>query len=194
MALEEVTQNALVSGLEPTYQPKRKLPDQTLDKDDFLKLLLVQMQNQDPLEPMDNTESIAQMAEFSSLEQMTNINQSMETLLTAYNNSSKSNALSMIGRQAEGFITSQKANGDSEQTVVTGVVRGVDYTTETATVVIETDGGERVRVPQNQIRIVEEIQKVEDLLSEEELAALLGGSDEPLTDSSSENNELKLSQ
>jgi len=181
MALEEVTQNSLVSGLEPTYKPKREVPDQTLDKDDFLQLLLVQMQNQDPLEPMDNTESIAQMAEFSSLEQMTNINSSMETLLTAYNNTSKSNALSMIGRQAEGFIVTENANGDAEQASVTGVVKGVDYTTETATVVIETENGDRVRVPQNQIRIVEEVKTEEnDLLSEEELAALLGGTGDQL--------------
>ena len=185
MALEEVTQNSLVSGLEPTYKPKREVPDQTLDKDDFLQLLLVQMQNQDPLEPMDNTESIAQMAEFSSLEQMTNINSSMETLLTAYNNTSKSNALSMIGRQAEGFIVTENANGDAEQASVTGVVKGVDYTTETATVVIETENGDRVRVPQNQIRIVEEVKTEEnDLLSEEELAALLGGSGDQLEDES----------
>lgn len=185
MALEEVTQNSLVSGLEPTYKPKREVPDQTLDKDDFLQLLLVQMQNQDPLEPMDNTESIAQMAEFSSLEQMTNINSSMETLLTAYNNTSKSNALSMIGRQAEGFIVTENANGDAEQTSVTGVVKGVDYTTETATVVIETENGDRVRVPQNQIRIVEEVKTEEnDLLSEEELAALLGGTGDQLEDDS----------
>jgi len=185
MALEEVTQNTLVSGLEPTYKPKREVPDQTLDKDDFLQLLLVQMQNQDPLEPMDNTESIAQMAEFSSLEQMTNINSSMETLLTAYNNTSKSNALSMIGRQAEGFIVTENANGDAEQSIVTGVVKGVDYTTETATVVIETGNGDRVRVPQNQIQIVEEVKTEEDdLLSEEELAALLGGGGDESADDS----------
>ena len=179
MALEEVTQNSLVSGLEATYKPKREVPDQTLDKDDFLELLLVQMQNQDPLEPMDNTESIAQMAEFSALEQMTNLNTSMDTLLTAFNNTSKSNALSMIGRNAEGFVMVENAEGDQEQNNVTGVVRGVDYTTETATVVLETEAGNRVRVPQNQIRLVEEAsKKEEELLSEEQLASILGASDE----------------
>ena len=179
MALEEVTQNSLVSGLEATYKPKREVPDQTLDKDDFLELLLVQMQNQDPLEPMDNTESIAQMAEFSALEQMTNLNTSMDTLLTAFNNTSKSNALSMIGRNAEGFVMVENAEGDQEQINVSGVVRGVDYTTETATVVLETEAGNRVRVPQNQIRLVEEAsKKEEELLSEEQLASILGASDE----------------
>jgi len=178
MALEEVNQNSLVSGLEATYKPKREVPDQTLDKDDFLELLLVQMQNQDPLEPMDNTESIAQMAEFSALEQMTNLNTSMDTLLTAFNNTSKSNALSMIGRNAEGFVMVENPEGDQEQNNVMGVVRGVDYTSEMATVVLETDSGNRVRVPQNQIRLVEELAKQEELLSEEQLASILGANDE----------------
>lgn len=177
MALEEVNQNSLVSGLEATYKPKREVPDQTLDKDDFLELLLVQMQNQDPLEPMDNTESIAQMAEFSALEQMTNLNSSMDTLLTAFNNTSKSNALSMIGRNAEGFVMVENPEGDQEQNNVMGVVRGVDYTSEMATVVLETENGNRVRVPQNQIRLVEELAKQEELLSEEQLASILGAND-----------------
>ncbi len=46
---------------------------QELGKDDFLVLLMAQMQNQDPLEPMSNEESIAQLAQFSTLEQMNNI-------------------------------------------------------------------------------------------------------------------------
>jgi flagellar basal-body rod modification protein FlgD len=52
---------------------------QVLDKDAFLKLMLVQLQYQDPLDPMDNTEYIAQMAQFSSVEQLSNIASSMET-------------------------------------------------------------------------------------------------------------------
>lgn len=44
-----------------------------LGKDEFLKLLIAQMQNQDPLNPMEDTEFIAQLAQFASLEQMSNI-------------------------------------------------------------------------------------------------------------------------
>lgn len=59
------------------------LASASLGKDDFLKLLLAQMQNQDPLNPADETQFVAELAQFSSLEQMSEMNESITDLVTS---------------------------------------------------------------------------------------------------------------
>jgi len=54
-----------------------------LGKDDFLKMLIAQMKNQDPMNPMDSTQYAAQLAQFSSLEQLQNLNTSMTQSINA---------------------------------------------------------------------------------------------------------------
>jgi|SRR5919107_4671476 flagellar basal-body rod modification protein FlgD len=56
-----------------TATSSTKKADQVLGKDDFLKLMVAQMKNQDPMNPADDKDNIAQMAQFSSLEQITNL-------------------------------------------------------------------------------------------------------------------------
>ncbi|MEH7388735.1 flagellar hook assembly protein FlgD [Bacillus sp. JJ1474] len=62
-----------------SYQKEqRKTGSDILGKDDFLKILMVQLQNQDPMNPMQDKDFIAQMATFSTLEQITNMGKSMD--------------------------------------------------------------------------------------------------------------------
>lgn len=70
----------------------------TMGKDDFLKLLVAQLQNQDPLSPEDPTEFTAQLAQFSSLEQLTTLNESMNNFVTSNANSDRLSTLSTIGK------------------------------------------------------------------------------------------------
>lgn len=73
--------------------------DEILGKEDFLTLLVAQLQNQDPLNPDDPTEFTAQLAQFSSLEQLFNINEGMENLVTANANSDRLSTLNTIGKE-----------------------------------------------------------------------------------------------
>ena len=62
-------------------QPKDRVPSSELGKDEFMKILMTQLQHQDPLSPMDDREFISQMATFSSLEQMMNMTNSIDMLV-----------------------------------------------------------------------------------------------------------------
>jgi flagellar basal-body rod modification protein FlgD len=67
-----------VSSISSATQEVLRDPTRTLGKDDFLRLLTVQLQHQDPLSPVDNEDFIAQLAQFSSLEQLENINSNLQ--------------------------------------------------------------------------------------------------------------------
>jgi len=95
---------------------KGKLPAE-LDKDSFLKLLVAELRHQDPTQPMNDREFISQMAQFSSLEQMSNMNQAIERLVLR---SQSGEAFSLIGKEVEAvdFVSQQ---------LVRGVASGVVY-------------------------------------------------------------------
>ena len=80
------------AGTATTFGYQAPAKRQDLDKNAFLRLLTTQLQYQDPLKPMDNQEFMAQMAQFSALEQMQNLNLLNEQGLAA----------GLLGRYVEG--------------------------------------------------------------------------------------------
>lgn len=80
----------------------RKTGKNELDKESFLKLLLTQLKNQDPTSPMESHDMAAQLAQFSSLEQLNNINSSIGDLAKAQNPGQNYDTLSMIGKTVAG--------------------------------------------------------------------------------------------
>ncbi|PKK91381.1 MAG: flagellar hook capping protein [Candidatus Wallbacteria bacterium HGW-Wallbacteria-1] len=75
-----------------------------LGKDDFLMLLVTELMNQNPLEPMDNKEFVSQMAQFSSLEQLSNMSSNMEVMTASNITAMKSMQISMIGKNVTANI------------------------------------------------------------------------------------------
>lgn len=95
---EQVKTKQAVDMFNKTLAVNGRTASQELGKDDFLKLLLTQLSHQDPTAPMDNTQFIAQMAQFSTLEQMTNMSSGFNQLANLLNSS---DAAATIGRTVE---------------------------------------------------------------------------------------------
>jgi flagellar basal-body rod modification protein FlgD len=74
-------------------------PNEILGKNDFLNLLVTQLQHQDPLNPAESTEFTAQLAQFSSLEQLSNINDNLKSMELFQTSVTNSQAVSYIGRE-----------------------------------------------------------------------------------------------
>ena len=110
--LAELNRNSaeLNAKLRNEYQ---RVPQQAMGRDDFLKLLLTQLANQDPTSPVEDREFIAQMAQFSSLEQITNMASDFARLARMVQSSE---AASALGRSVEIF------DGDK---VIQGAVQAV---------------------------------------------------------------------
>ncbi|HCF49396.1 MAG TPA: hypothetical protein DER60_03890 [Syntrophomonas sp.] len=81
-----MTVEATAAAANNTAQTAAKSNKSIMDKDDFLKLLVTELRYQNPLQPMEDKEFISQMATFSSLEQMQNLNSTMTGLADTINN------------------------------------------------------------------------------------------------------------
>jgi flagellar basal-body rod modification protein FlgD len=91
-----------------------------LGKNEFLNLLVAQLNNQDPLSPQDNGEFIAQLAQFSQVEGIGKLNTSMESLLSGYQSSQALQASSLVGRKV--IVPTDKAVVDTKETFKASLV------------------------------------------------------------------------
>jgi flagellar basal-body rod modification protein FlgD len=103
------------------YQNKpKKTGSDVLGKDDFLKILMTQLQNQDPMNPMQDKDFVAQMATFSSLEQMTNMGKSMEQFVEVQKQNSMISYNQFVGKDVTWHKLSESTDGSTVPQIETG--------------------------------------------------------------------------
>ena len=95
-----------------------RVPKHQLGKDEFLQLLIAQLTHQDPTSPMEDTQFIGQMAQFSSLEQMTNMNKNFAALNELMTGSSAVNA---VGKKVDLDLGSSQVSG-----YISAATRGIN--------------------------------------------------------------------
>lgn len=122
-----------LSSISP-YSTQTEIPsNKDLDKDAFMQLLVAQMQNQDPMEPKDNSQQIAELANFSSLEQMTQLNEGMLSLIVLQQGNAQ------IAQLAQGSaLIGKEVTWDGPEGSGTGTVDGIKVSD--GLVVAEVDG------------------------------------------------------
>lgn len=121
--IENITGSAQTSA---TESEKTKI----IGKDEFFKMLIVQLKNQDPLNPLEGTAFAAQLAQFASLEQLTNLNTALASQNANYAMLVNAQSINLIGKE----ITAQTAAGadGTPGTVITGKVTAVNFKNQTA--------------------------------------------------------------
>ncbi len=130
------------SSLAPEIQKalqgvKIKENKQTLNQDDFLRLLTVQLQNQDPLKPMEEADFMGQMAQFAALEQTRNLNENFASFTKAQALNSaqiylgrKVTLTDPSGAAVSGVVSAVKLNSGAAQIVIDGKAYATDSVTD----------------------------------------------------------------
>jgi flagellar basal-body rod modification protein FlgD len=150
-SLNTITIDGVTQTLE-NYQAKQSQnvnnDNTSLGKDAFLQLLVTQMKYQDPLDPQDNGEYLAQLAQFSALEQMTNVADGLGDVSKLVSNIDTSVLVgqlsNMIGKDVqwikETSYTDENGNVSTSKNTMEGVVTGVSISDGTPTIIAEAGG------------------------------------------------------
>ncbi len=147
--LNTITQNGITQTLEAynaQNNANKLTTDRALDKDAFLKLMVTQMQYQDPLDPQDNSEYVAELAQFSALEQMTNVSDGVGEVAKLVSNLDTSVLVGqlsgMIGQDLQWTHTTQSEDENGNPVPFSemkeGKVTGVSISDGSPTVIVES--------------------------------------------------------
>lgn len=119
-----------------------------LDYDDFLKLLVMQLRYQDPLSPLENSEFIAQNAQFSTVEQLIAIKESLANQAKTADVANASYATNMIGKEIVADAGYYEDNGEYTEAIVTGIVREVTFLRSEGEILLKLDNDVSVNLSQ----------------------------------------------
>ncbi|UOQ47873.1 flagellar hook assembly protein FlgD [Gracilibacillus caseinilyticus] len=124
-------------------QTQTRTTSSSLGKDEFLRILMTQLQNQDPLNPMEDKEFISQMATFSSLEQMMNMSSAIESLVVNQSVSPVIQYSHLIGEEVEYYRLDEETGEIAEpKEIVTSNV--VAISEQQGYAVIELENGQKI--------------------------------------------------
>lgn len=95
--------STIIGAAEREFQKQTATGSSDLDKMAFLKLLVAQLQHQDPLNPMDDTAFVSQLAQFTQLETLNNISSSMDTVIDGMSRQENLGAANFLGKHVESY-------------------------------------------------------------------------------------------
>jgi flagellar basal-body rod modification protein FlgD len=136
--------STVTAAIDPTASAAAMKQSLGMNKDDFMKLFIAQLQYQDPLKPQDPTAMLDQLSQLSLVEQSYNSNTSLNNLLTAQNNSISLTAVSFIGKDVKAYGNGASFDGStstdlqfnlplSASSTQVSIVNGSGQTVRTAT-------------------------------------------------------------
>lgn len=137
-----ISNNPLLQGLAASEKLKEEDGSNELGQDAFLRLMIAQLKNQDPLSPQENGEFIAQLAQFSSVEGITNLGTSVNELVNEFRSSRALEASALVGTMVE--VDSNEAPLAPGSSLNGTIV--LPASTEQLQVTVSTPLGEVVRI------------------------------------------------